>query len=54
MWFLIKPWDAYWNVKQNVSSAEFLLTYRGNPYENSTDRIIDRFTNYLLIMYVFW
>lgn len=48
-WFLIKPWDAYWNVKRNVFSAEFLLTYRENPYEDSFDCIFNRLTNYLLI-----
>lgn len=52
MWFLIKLWDAYWNVKQNVSSAELLLTYRENPYKYSIDCIFNRLTNYLLIDYV--
>lgn len=49
MWFPIKLWDACWNVKQNVSSAEFLLTYRENPHKDSTDCIFNRLTNYLLI-----
>ena len=49
MWFLIKLWDACWNVKQNVSSAEFLLTCRENPHKDSTDCIFNRLTNYLLI-----